>query len=141
MGRFLSIKKTLEVCRDLGWLIGKVEIPGRRYSSGFVTPTDLFGFADLVAIVPGKTGTLYIQATAGSNVSSHVEKMLGEVGENVEAVLNAGNHVEMWCWVLRSPRGTKRKTRDAIRWEFRMEFEELVAERVEDFSEMKAALA
>jgi len=138
MAKFLSVRKTLEVCRSLGWLIGKVEQPANYRRSGLQGASDLFGFADLVAIVPGKPGTLYLQVTAGGNGSVRVDKMLDfedGVADAVQTVLNAGNYVEVWDWVVRSPRGTKRKFRDAIRWQLSTQFDELVAERVQDFSE------
>lgn len=142
MGRFLSVKRTLEAGREFGWLIGKVEMPGRMFSHGFVTPTDLYGFADLIATIPGGKGVLFIQATAGANVSSHLEKMMEEDGvwQNVQTVLECGNAIELWCWVIRSPRGTKRKTRDAIRWKFYLKRGKLEAKRIEDFSELKRKL-
>jgi len=100
---------TLEACKELGWLVGKVEL----YHPASKMRSDLFGFADLAAIVPGKQGTTYIQATVGSHGRDRIRKIMGLDASRV--VLKAGNTIEVWAWRLY--KDSDGMFRDAIRWE------------------------
>jgi hypothetical protein len=71
-----------------GDMVGVVEkrIPYQRITQ------DLFGFADIVAVLPGVPGTTYVQTTDGSNVAHRLAKMRAEpVASRVRACLAAGN--------------------------------------------------
>lgn len=63
--------RTLQWLRDDGWIPAVVE----RWCSFSRRRVDLFGFIDIVAIRPGSTGVLGVQATSGSNVASRVRKI------------------------------------------------------------------
>jgi translation initiation factor IF-1 len=93
-----------------GEMVGVVE---RRLPYTHVT-VDLFGFSDLVAIIPGIPGTVYVQTTSGANVAARLSKMRNEpIASRVRACLAAGNTVMVHGWARRGPRG-KRKL-----WELR----------------------
>lgn len=71
---------------------------------------DLFGFADLVAVIPGVPGTTYVQTTSGSNVSKRLDKMRTEpVASRVRACLATGNTVMVHGWRLAGPRGKRKR--------------------------------
>lgn len=61
---------------------------------------DLFGFIDILAV--NDAGTLAIQATSASNVSSRRRKT--NEHDNLPAVLAAGWDVRVWGWRKRSGR-------------------------------------
>lgn len=71
---------------------------------------DLFGFADLVAVIPGVPGTTYVQTTDGTSVSKRLQKLRSEpVVHRVRACLAAGNTVIVHGWRKAGARG-ERKT-------------------------------
>ena len=89
-----------------GALVAIVE----RWNQHAKVRQDLFGFADLVAVIPGMPGTVYVQTTSGANVAARLNKMRAEpVVARVRACLAAGNSVMVHGWAKRGARG-KRKT-------------------------------
>jgi hypothetical protein len=78
----------------------RLPVPGK-----FIT-RDLFGFADIVAIQPGRVGVLAVQATSSSNLSARDKKVRAE--QKARLWLEAGNRIQIHGWALRGPRG-KRK--------------------------------
>jgi hypothetical protein len=88
-----------------GEMVGVVE---KRLPRQHVTQ-DLFGFADIVAVIPGMPGTIYVQTTSGPNVAARLTKMRAEpIASRVRACLAAGNTVMVHGWRRAGPRG-KRK--------------------------------
>lgn len=68
---------------------------------------DLFGFADVIAVVDG--AVLLVQATTGKNVSARLAKLRAEpCRSRVRRWLLAGGRVQIHGWAKRGPRG-KRK--------------------------------
>lgn len=65
---------------------------------------DLFGFADIL-FVHG-TRTVFLQVAHGSDHKKRVDKILAE--PRAVPVLEANNHIEVWTYTKRGPRG-KRK--------------------------------
>lgn len=59
---------------------------------------DLFGFIDIVALDPLTGKIVGIQATSGSNVSSRVEKILGERRQEAADWLRCGGLIQVWGW-------------------------------------------
>lgn len=99
--------RSLAAIREDGWTVQVVE----RWNPHSRTRLDLFGFADLLAIRPGRT--LAVQTTSASNASARILKTLGCPG--FAAAVNAGWRIEVHGWSKKGPRG-KRKT-----WQCRVE--------------------
>ncbi len=99
--------RTLERCRAIGMPAGLVE---RRLPKQFTT-VDLFGFIDVVALLPGRV--LGIQACgASSDFQNHVRKI--DAAPHLKAWLDSGSVLEIWSWRKTRPRGTK-----LVRWKCR----------------------
>lgn len=82
--------RTLEWCREGGWLVDVVERRIRR-----TVTKDLFGFIDIVALtVDGET--IAIQATSAANVAARRTKIAES--ENLPVVLAAGWRVWVMGW-------------------------------------------
>lgn len=94
--------RTLAECRKRGWLAQVVE---QTVPRTFIK-RDLFGFVDVVALDGART--VAIQCTDGTSVAKRVAKMRGERAAELERVIAAGWHVEVWGWAKRGARG-KRK--------------------------------
>ena len=73
---------TVKALQEQGYIAGIVE---RRISSRFI---------DILAIKGDVT--LAVQATSRSNVSARVKKC--KASENLDTVLAAGWHVQVWGW-------------------------------------------
>jgi hypothetical protein len=99
--------RTLRECRKRGWMAYVCE----KYSHHTRRRYDAFGFGDVLAVDPGRTGAVLIQATSGDNVASRVKKICGECSESAALWLSAGNAIEVWGWRKVGPRG-KRKLWD-----------------------------
>jgi hypothetical protein len=84
-------QRGVDLLRCYGWEVEVVEHferpPGRP-----AYRKDLMGFADLLALRPGKT--LAVQITSAANVGGHVRKLLGI--RAVGVCLLAGWAVEVW---------------------------------------------
>lgn len=129
--------RTLEACRKLGWLIDVTE----RTLGRFVKK-DLFGFADLVAIIPCFSGATFIQVTSVGNRSARTKKILDECTEQAKIVLSAGNRIEIWGWGRYSwmrKDGTKatKKRWDATRLEVVLQGTDMVAIELPRLSELR----
>jgi hypothetical protein len=61
---------------------------------------DLFGFIDVLAVVPGQVGTLGIQACAASSLSTRIRKVLDdpELLQRAKWYTAAGNRILFWGW-------------------------------------------
>ncbi|MBW1953231.1 MAG: hypothetical protein JRI66_09140 [Deltaproteobacteria bacterium] len=94
---------------------------------------DLFGFADVVALVPGRQGTTYLQLTTAPHGRERLRKVLD--CSNVKQVLLAGNHVEVWEW--RKVRRNGRRVWDARRWVVSLERGKLRADESFPYSRLK----
>lgn len=97
---------TLKWFRDKGGIANKTE----HWNHFANKRQDLFNFADLIAILPDKKGTTYIQCTTGDNFSARRKKILAN--PYVRPIIKAGNHVEVFGWRKVGPRG-KRKIYEA----------------------------
>lgn len=95
--------RSLAECRKRGWPSTVVEkwIPQTRRR------LDVFGFGDILAL-DGQPGSLLVQATSGSNVSSRVTKILTECRALAQTWLAAGNRIEVWGWAKKGPRGARK---------------------------------
>ena len=94
-------QRSLEYLRGEGWLVGIVE----TWNMGAKIRQDLFGFADLVAVHPGKVGTYYVQVTSGGNLAARRTKILAE--PRAHQILTCGNRVLLHGW-----RKVKKKKKD-----------------------------
>lgn len=95
--------RTLARLRRDGALAAVVE----RWNPHARVRQDLFGFADVLAVVPGCPGVLAIQACAATDAARRRAKV--RAAPAVRPWLEAGNRVEVWAWAKRGPRG-RRKT-------------------------------
>lgn len=93
--------RTMQRCRDYGWMAGVVERwiggHGSGGTGGPMVRKDLFGFVDLIAVSPDCMR--FIQVTSGGNMSSRLEKIFTECRE--AALLLASQpkvEVEVWGW-------------------------------------------
>jgi hypothetical protein len=96
--------RSLVECRKRGWQAQVVE---QTIPRTFIK-RDLFGFIDIVAIVPGR-GLVGIQATGGTNSGNHnmrVKKILAE--PRAAQWLHAGGSIEVWSWAKRGGRGDRK---------------------------------
>lgn len=97
--------RSLQVLRQLGYTAGIVE----KWNAFAKIRIDLFGIIDIVAIKPNEI--LGVQATTGSNHSSHVKKALGS--SNLALWRASGGRFEIWSWAKQGKRG------EFKRWELR----------------------
>lgn len=95
--------RTLQALREAGYLAEVVEkwIPMAKIRK------DLFGIIDIVAIKKGQPGSLGIQATSGSNVSSRVKKALAN--PNLQTWLETGNRFQVWGYAKQGKRGERKR--------------------------------
>jgi hypothetical protein len=61
---------------------------------------DLFGFIDVLAVVPGQVGTLGIQACAASSLSTRIKKVIDDpvLLQRAKWYTKAGNRLLFWGW-------------------------------------------
>ena len=61
---------------------------------------DLFGFIDVLAVVPGQVGTLGIQACAASSLSTRIRKVIDDpvLRQRAKWYEAAGNRLVCWGW-------------------------------------------
>lgn len=106
----LAVSPTQRSLVHLRGLAGALVAIVERWNPHARVTQDLFGFADLVAVIPGMPGTTYVQTTSGTNVAARLAKMRAEpVASRVRACLAAGNTVMVHGWRKAGARG-KRKT-------------------------------
>lgn len=107
---------------ELGGIAGLVErtvtIKGGFSHGGFTNRFDLFGFIDIVALIPDKHGryrTVGIQdKTSLSNAHAGVRKITTECRDAALTWIAAGNEIEVWAWRLlckRNAEGKRLKTK------------------------------
>ena len=84
-------QRTLKALREQGAIADITE----RYIAPIHIRKDLFGFIDLIALVPGK-GIVGVQCTSDSNRASHREKIL--TNEYAPEWLKYGGKIELWTW-------------------------------------------
>jgi hypothetical protein len=100
-------QKTLAYCKSHGMLACVVE----RYVAPFGRPfghrLDVWGFGD-VLVLDGQPGSLLIQATSGTNVSSRVAKIRLECSAAARAWLAAGNRIQVWGWAKQGAAGQRK---------------------------------
>lgn len=99
-----ATRLTLIECRRRGWICDIVE---RKIPRCFITK-DLFGCIDIIAVEPGKPGTIGVQSTVnnGGQHTKHHAKILAE--SRALEWLRAGNRLLLWSWAKQGARG-KRK--------------------------------
>lgn len=97
MKKFAANNASKKMLEELGYTCGVVE--QTIHTGKMVFKRDLFGFVDLVCLSPSK-GLLFVQATAGGNLSARVAK----TQENpVHAIaLAAGVRLQIHDWVKRA---------------------------------------
>ena len=95
--------RSLALLKSRGAIAAVVE----KWNSFARIRVDLFGFLDIVALEPGKTGLLGVQACVTGDQSKRLAKIA--LNANVAPWLAAGNRVAVWGWSKKGPRG-KRKT-------------------------------
>jgi len=61
---------------------------------------DLFGFIDVLAVLPGQVGTLGIQACAASSLSTRIKKVIDDpvLLQRAKWYTKAGNRLLFWGW-------------------------------------------
>ena len=79
---------------------------------------DLFNFCDLLAVYPAKSGTLYLQVTAGMSHKGERQTKI-EQCPAVMSILRAGNTIELHIWRKMGPRGVKVKNWKVARFQLR----------------------
>jgi hypothetical protein len=67
---------------------------------------DLFNFCDILAVRPDLPGTLYVQTTTRDNQAARLKKMIE--CEELPAVIQAGNTVQVHGWAQVGPKGTRK---------------------------------
>jgi len=85
-------QRTLQLLRNQGYTAQVVE----RYCAHSRRRIDLFGVIDVLAVSSDIQGTLGVQTTSGSNVSSRLDKIRGS--KEVRTWLRAGNRLVIHGW-------------------------------------------
>lgn len=102
----LPTERTLKWLRDQGYVVEVVE----RWNPHSRTRKDLFGFIDILGMMPGQLGLLAIQACRGSDMANRESKIRS--GEHYRDWLQAGNKICVVGWrqvVKRRKDGSKAK--------------------------------
>ena len=109
-----SVQRTLEYLRGEGYECGIAE----HWNAFTKQRYDLFGFIDLICLVPGNPGRIVgIQCCAGSGLAAHRHKILEECGKDAIQWLESGGFIEIWAWrKIKLKRGGK-----AMRWKPKVE--------------------
>lgn len=97
--------RTLAWCRRQGWTAAVVE----KWNPHAEIRQDLFGCIDVVALQPGQTGVLGVQATTATNVSHRLAKMVAEPRARVW--LECGNRLLLVGWAKQGSGPKKTWTR------------------------------
>lgn len=105
-----------------------------RWNSFARVRQDLFGFADLVALIPGR-GIVAIQVTSGTNVAARVAKIYDSA--EARQWLECGGVIEVHGWrqvVTRTKTGAKAKRKKwaVRRLAVRLDCGAMVAEEIEN---------
>lgn len=115
--------RSLALCRELGWQVEVVErwvhFGPRKSATADDEPRtgkvsgirkDVWGFGDLLVLVPG-TGITLVQATSderGGHHATRERKITTECLEQALRWMQHGGVIQVWSWAKRGPRG-KRK--------------------------------
>ena len=100
-----TVHRTQAYLRERGALVDVVE----RHLTAFAKK-DCFGFADLVAIVPGQVGVAFLQITTQPHVWEHVRAYATDevIRAAMSTILHAGNRIALVAWGKRV-RGAHRR--------------------------------
>lgn len=93
-------QRTLKYYRDAGFTCAVTE----KWNPYAKIRQDLFGFIDLVALIPGRI--VGIQTTSGSNHAARREKIRGL--PEARKWLETGAEIHIASWAKKKPRGQKR---------------------------------
>lgn len=105
--------RSLALYRELGAMVAVVE----RYNHFAKVRQDLYGFIDVLAIVPGESGVTAIQACAVGDVSKRLTKIQGpKVREKARRWLEAQNHLVILGWGKKGKRGEPKVWTATQRW-------------------------
>jgi microcystin degradation protein MlrC len=105
----MASKPTQRSLAHLRAMAGSLVAIVERWNPHAKVRQDLFGFADLVAVIPGVPGTTYVQTTSGANVAHRLAKIREEpVASRVRACLAAGNTVMVHGWRKSGARGARK---------------------------------
>ena len=103
MAKTSPTQRSLKRLREEGYHAGIVE----KYIQAIHARKDLFGWIDIVAIHPGKTGVLGVQTTTGDHLPDRLEKARGNAA--LVAWLAAGNSLVVHGWRKLAGRWTVRE--------------------------------
>ncbi len=95
--------RSLALLRKRGAVPGVVE----RWNPGARVRQDFLGFADIVAVEPGRVGSVAVQACVTGDQAKRLAKICAEA--RARTWLAAANRIVIHGWAKRGPRG-KRKT-------------------------------
>src|SRR3990167_7446831 len=100
-------QRTLKALREQGAIADITE----RYIAAIHIRKDLFGFIDLVALVPGK-GIVGVQCTSDTHRADHKDKILAN--EHAPEWLKYGGEKKLWTWGKKKIKtGGKKESRAA----------------------------
>jgi hypothetical protein len=99
----LSSERTLRECRRLGWDAGKVERFVKREGQPHGVRIDLFGWIDIIAVLPEDLRymptVLAIQSCSMSTRAAHLAKLAEPaIAERIRRWTRAGCLAELWAW-------------------------------------------
>lgn len=101
-------QRSCALLREQGYIVDIVE----SYNAFAHVRHDMFGWADIVAIHPKKTGVLAIQTTTASNINARVDKACGM--KSFKIWISTGNQVEFHGWRKIYKKGTRQKIWEPI---------------------------
>jgi hypothetical protein len=90
--------RSLDLLRRTGHIAGVVE----RFIAAVNRRSDLFGFADLIAVHRVEPGVLLLQATTRTNVSARLAKAKSK--PELAVWLRNGGRFQVWGWYLAAGR-------------------------------------
>ena len=85
-------QRTLALLKKEGYTV----TIGEKYNAFIKIRQDLFGWIDVVAIHPEKSGVLGVQTTSGSNLTARIKKATAL--DSFKVWVKAGNAVEFHGW-------------------------------------------
>ena len=96
MSRTSPTQRTMALLRRDGVTCAVVE-KWLQYVGPHGVRQDLFGFIDVIALVPGR-GIVGIQCCARSGHAEHRRKIVEERTEEAQTWLECGGEIEIWSW-------------------------------------------
>jgi len=114
-----ATQHTLKLLRDKGYAFDIVErwLP-RGKDNAFGNRHDMFGYADIVAMQPGR-GLLAVQSTTVNGLSKHRKDILGN--ELAREWIECGGRLFLIAWEKVHPRTKAGKASKSVRWKERVE--------------------